>query len=77
VFHPGKAVGQRVQHISYKQNRQLPITESGPVAMGSEDTVDHLLNLSRNEMMSGIVSTLSIFVAIINLQVMGFMMTMT
>jgi len=43
-LHPGKAMGQRVQHIGYKQNRQLTITEPGPVAMSCKDIVNHRLN---------------------------------
>lgn len=34
-----------MQHIGYEQNRQLAITESGPVPMRNEDTVNYLLDV--------------------------------
>ena len=67
-------MGQGMHHIGYKQNRQLPIAETGPVSMCNKNTVHCFLNihLLKVAMISGIVSILSIFGAIINLQDKGF-----
>ena len=37
-------MGQRMEHIGDEQHRQLAITESGPVPMRNEDTVNDLLD---------------------------------